>query len=127
MIRSQSLGVPHQVSFGNGDYSSTADVPKEKGGAGVGFGPHDLLEAALATCLAISVEMYAAQHGIPLESVRAEVTLDRSQPGEASLRYSLVFQGAITEEQKQSLQIAASKCPVQRTLTGRLTCRQVDG
>ena len=51
MIQVTSLDLPHQTAFSNGAFNSVADVPLEKGGAGKGFGPHDLLEAALATCL----------------------------------------------------------------------------
>lgn len=124
MIRSHSLGIPHQVTFTNGVTTATADVPKEKGGAGCGFGPHELLEAALATCLTISVELYAAKHQLPLESVTAEVHLDRSLPTEIALVYSLVFQGSLSAEQRNLLTVAASRCPVQRTLSGKVTCRE---
>ena len=123
VIRSHSLGVPHRVVFTNGETTAVADVPKEKGGAGCGFGPHELVEAALATCLTISVEMCAAKHGIPLESVEAEVRLDRSLRSEVQLIYSLAFHGTITEEQRSLLKLAAAQCPVQRTLTGKITCR----
>ena len=123
MIRAHSLGVPHRVAFTNGETTSVADVPKAKGGAGCGFGPHELVEAALATCLTITVEMCAAEHGIPLESVEAEVRLDRSFHTEVRLIYSLAFRGAITEEQRNFLKAAAARCPVQRTLAGTITCR----
>lgn len=123
MIRSHSLGVPHRVAFSNGDHSADADLPAAKGGAGLGFGPHDLLEAALATCMTITVEMYAAKHGIPLVSAAAEVRLDRSDPDAVILIYSLTFEGSLTAEQRESLRNAASRCPVQRTLTGRLSLR----
>jgi putative redox protein len=127
VIRSHSLGVPHRVEFTNGETTAVADVPKLKGGAGCGFGPHELLEAALATCLTISVEMCAAEHGIPLESAEAEVRLDRSLSSEVHLIYSLTFRGAITQEQRNLLKVAASQCPVQRTLTGKITCRDSTG
>lgn len=123
MIRSHSLGVPHCVAFTNGEHSSYADLPAAKGGAGSGFGPHDLLEAALATCMTITVEMYAAKHGLPLESAAAEVRLDRSDPDAVAVIYSLTFTGSLTEGQRESLRVAASKCPVQRTLAGRMSCR----
>ncbi len=123
MIRARSLGVPHRVEFTNGETTAVADVPKGKGGAGCGFGPHELVEAALATCLTISVEKCAAEHGIPLESVEAEVRLDRSLHSEVRLIYSLAFRGAITEEQRDLLKAAAAQCPVQRTLAGTIACR----
>ena len=47
MIRSTALDTRFQAVFTNGSFSATADVPMEKGGSGNGFGPHELLEAAL--------------------------------------------------------------------------------
>lgn len=61
MIRASSLDVPYQTAFTNGTLEAVADVPVEKGGAGRGFGPHELLEAAFATCLTMTAQMYAAE------------------------------------------------------------------
>jgi len=123
VIRSESSGVPHRVTFTNGEITADADIPKIKGGAGHGFGPHELVEAALATCLAITCEMYAEKYAIPLESVAVEVRLDRGSPPDVQLVYSLAFRGALSDDQRSALRSAASRCPVQQTLTGRLICR----
>lgn len=122
MIQSTNLNVPHQVDFTNGMHRAIADVPKAKGGEGQGFGPHELLEAALATCLSITVEMSAAKHGMPLTGVTSEVRIDRSNPDEVVLNYSLKFEGSLTEEQTAHLRRAAANCPVAKTLTGKLAC-----
>jgi putative redox protein len=127
MIQATSLGVPYQVTFTNGRVTATADVPPEKGGGGQGFGPHELVEAALATCLAMTVEMHAAKHGLPVRGVTAEVRLDRSRPGDARLDYALTIDGPLTAEQREQLLAAARECPVGRTLAGRITCRPADG
>jgi len=118
MIRSSSLGVPHQMAFTNGAHSAVADVPVEKGGAGAGFGPHELLEAAFATCLTMTVQMYAAEHGFPLTGASCEVRLDRSVPNAVTLRYTLTLDGPLTNEQSAAIRDTASRCPVARTLTG---------
>lgn len=125
MIRSNSLDVPYQTAFTNGSYAAVADVPVEKGGAGKGFGPHELLEAAFATCLTITVQMYAAEYGFPLEAARCEVRIDRSVPGTVTLNYTLAFDGPLTEEQSARLWEAAGRCPVARTLSGAIALRPV--
>ena len=118
MIRSSSLDVPYRTAFSNGSLDAVADVPVEKGGAGKGFGPHELLEAAFATCLTMTVQMYAAKHGLPLHAAQCEVRIDRSVPGTATLNYALTFDGPLTDEQSARLREAASRCPVAKTLTG---------
>lgn len=121
MIRSTSVVPRYQTPFSNGSLSAVADLPVEKGGAGNGFGPHELLEAAVATCMAITVRLSAEKHGYPLESVTCDVRLDRSVPGNASLKYALVFAGPLNPLQVADLLDAASRCPVMRTLTGGLS------
>jgi putative redox protein len=123
MIRATSLPVRHQVAFANGAFEAIADVPVEKGGAGAGFGPHELLEAALATCIAMTVEMHADKHGIPLTKATCEVRLDRSNPSAIVLEYALAFEGQITQEQASRLREAATDCPVSRTLKASVAIR----
>ena len=103
MIQATSLATPFQTTFANGSHEAIADVPVEKGGAGLGFGPHEFLEAALATCIAMTVRMSAAKHGIPLSCVQCEVRIDRSVPDAVSLHYSLKFDGPLTDEQAAKL------------------------
>jgi putative redox protein len=123
MIRSSSLAVPYRTAFTNGTLDAVADVPVEKGGAGQGFGPHELLEAALATCLTMTVQMYAAKHDIPLRGARCEVRIDRSVPDVVTLNYTLTFDGPLTNEQDAQLRDAAARCPVGRTLTGTVALK----
>ena len=120
MIRSSSLDVPYQTAFTNGTHDAVADVPVEKGGSGKGFGPHELLEAAFATCLTMTVQMYAAKHGLPLDGAQCEVRIDRSVPNAVTLNYALSFDGPLTDEQKAQLREAATRCPVARTLSGTI-------
>lgn len=125
MIRSSSLDEPYQTAFTNGSHDAVADVPVEKGGAGKGFGPHELLEAAFATCLTMTVQMYAAKHGLPLHSAECEVRIERSVSDAVTLHYALTFDGPLTAEQSGRLREAASRCPVARTLSGSIALKPV--
>jgi putative redox protein len=124
MIQATSLATPFQTAFSNGSLEAVADVPIEKGGAGSGFGPHELLEAALATCIAMTVRMSAAKHAIPLAGVQCEVRIDRTIPDAVTLNYALKFDGPLSEEQAAKLRGVASRCPVARTLTGAVSLQQ---
>ena len=126
MIVSRSSPVPYRTDFSNGTSAAFADVPREKGGAGDGFGPHDLLEAAVATCMTITVQMYAAKHAIPLAGATCEARLDRTVPNAIALHYSLIIDGDMTDDQRRLLREAAVKCPVARTLTGAVAIKAVE-
>ena len=117
MITAHSAHTPLGVAFSNGRETGRAETTPDKGGTGEGFRPHELLEAALATCMGITVRMYARDHGIPLDDVAVTVTLDGSREGGSVFRYSLEFQGDLTEAQREKLARAAAVCPVKRTLS----------
>jgi putative redox protein len=123
MIESRGRPTPYQAEFTNGTHTARADAPVAKGGGGQGFGPHELLEAALATCLSMTAQMTAAKHGYPLTGVRSRVGIDRTDPDRPVLNYSLELDGPLTPEQAQHLREAAAGCPVGRTLLGTITLR----
>jgi putative redox protein len=81
--------------------------------------PHELYDAALAACKAITVMMYAEHKQIPLESVDIEMESDnsRERQGEYELHAKLKFNGNLTDEQKQRLLQIADKCPVHKLMT----------
>ena len=71
----------------------------------------------------MTVQMYAAEHGIPLRAARCEVRIDRSLPDAVALNYTLSFDGPLTDEHATRLREAASRCPVARTLSGTIALR----
>jgi putative redox protein len=125
MIQCSSQGDSYQATFSNGGHTSAADVPREKGGEGRGFGPHELLEAALATCMTISVRKCAAKHELLLVGVSTEVSIDRSLPGKVALQYSLKLDGGLRDDQIEQLWEAARDCSVARTLSRAIALKPV--
>lgn len=111
----------YRIDFTDGSRTACADLPTAKGGRGDGFGPHDLLEAALATCIAMTAQIMAAKHDLPLIEARCTVRIDRSVPDAAILTYDLSLDGPLTADQMHRIREAVSRCPVARTLTGRIT------
>lgn len=123
MIRAETRAEAYQVAFTDGVHSGVADLPTAKGGAGRGFGPHDLLEAALATCLTMTARLYADKHGLPLAAARCTVNLDRTDPRAVVADYDLTFDGPLTDDQAAALRAAVARCPVAKTLAGGVAVR----
>ena len=97
MIRTQNKREAYQTTFSNADREALADAPVAKGGGGQGFGPHELLEAALATCLNMSVRMRATELGLRVDDVRTTVSVDRSRDTETFFNYSIEIAGPLGE------------------------------
>jgi len=121
MISATSETIQYQTKFSDANHHAISDVTSDKGGSDAGFGPHQLLEAALATCVNITVRMYADNHGIPLRGVTTNVSLDRTGTDEVVFRYDLVLDGELSPEQERKLQLAANACPVRRTLSKKIS------
>jgi putative redox protein len=127
MIVSKSERTPYRTRFSDGTHEGGADTTADKGGSHAGFRPHDLLEAALANCVNMSVRMYADHHGVPLTGVTTRVTLDRHLPDEVVFQYEVEFEGDLTAEQKRALVAAARACPVRKTLSKRIRFEPATG
>jgi putative redox protein len=96
-----------------------ADASIADGGEGLGPNPHDLYDAALGACEALTVLWYARRKGIAVDEI--EVTVERDQSEERTGIYrldtKLKFGGNLTDAQRQELLSVASKCPVHKLMT----------
>ncbi|MFB6162978.1 MAG: OsmC family protein [Halococcoides sp.] len=116
MIETEALPTDWQCAFTDGEREAIADTTAANGGSGAGFRPHELLEAAFATCLSMSVRMAAAERGHRLDDVRTRVACDRS--GERpTFAYAIEIVG-VSGETAENLRDAVADCPVATTLTG---------
>jgi len=123
MIKAKSEEPSYKTRFTNGRDVSFSDAPPDKGGGGAGFRPHELLEAALANCMNMSLRMFAEEHSIPLSSVSTKVTLDRSKPDEVCFEYAVDLSGDLSESDRQRLLDLTRSCSVRQTLSKKVTFR----
>lgn len=100
-------------------HAFAVDEGPANGGEDSGPTPHDLYDAALAACKALTVLWYASRKQFPVEDI--EVTVDRDDAEERNGTYrllaTLMVTGALTETQRQELLNVAGKCPVHKLMT----------
>ena len=99
----------------------TADEPRESGGEDAGPSPQELLAASLASCTAITMEMYAERKGWDIGDVVVEVGYEPAQRGSPT-RFELTVKlpKELPEEQRERLLTIVNKSPVHRTLEGEV-------
>jgi putative redox protein len=117
VIRDQRAPMRHGVHIG--DYKLTTDLSVANGGEGSGPTPHDLYDAALGACKALTTLWYAKHRNIPVEGIEVAVERDASQERAGIYRLStkLTLTGALSDAQRDDLLRAAQKCPIQKLMT----------
>ena len=99
----------------------TADEPPDHGGRDDGPSPQELLAASLASCTAITMEMYAERKGWDVGEMIVDVDYEPAQRGSPT-RFVMNVQlpKELSEEQRDRLMQIAAKCPVHRALEGEV-------
>ena len=118
-IAKQLENLRHDVKVRS--HTITADEPKEHGGGDCGPSPQELLAAALASCTAITMEMYANRKGWDVAGMAVDCEYTPAERG-CPTRFQLVLKmpAHLSDEQAERLQVIAAKCPVHRTLEGEV-------
>jgi putative redox protein len=103
------------------DHQLMVDEPLDLGGQDAGPDPQELLAVSLASCTAITMEMYAARKGWDIGHVEVDVEYSPAERG-CPTKFELVMRlpEELPEEQVERLRAIAAKCPVHRALDGEV-------
>ncbi len=103
------------------EHQISVDEMVQSGGEDAGPDPQELLAASLASCTAITMEMYAARKGWDIGHVEVDVQYSPAERG-CPTKFDLVLRipDDLPEEQVERLRVIAAKCPVHRTLDGEV-------
>jgi putative redox protein len=121
VTRERTGPMRHTVRIGR--HTLTVDEPPANGGEDAGPTPHDLYDAALAACKALTMVWYAQRKQIALEDVEVQVQRDAAaeQHGTYRLRALVSLSGALSEAEREQLLAVAARCPVHKLMTQATT------
>ncbi len=121
----------HDAKFAQDVYTDRhhlrADEPLRYGGKDSGPSPYELLLAALGTCTAMTVRMYAAHKKIPLAHVAVRLKHGKIHADDCEhcetregridrIERNIELAGDLSDEQRSHILRIADRCPVHRTL-----------
>ena len=103
------------------EHRLVADEPEDAGGKDLGPSPEELLAAALASCTAITMQMYAERKGWDMTGVEVDCDYQPAERGRPT-HFDLVLRlpESLSDEQVERLKVIAAKCPIHRTLEGEV-------
>ena len=97
------------------------DEPNEHGGDDDGPSPQELLAASLASCTAVTIEMYAKHKGWDIGQVEVQCDYQPAERGcPTNFKTVLRLPADCPPEMVERLSVIAAKCPVHRTLDGEV-------
>lgn len=122
------LAADTQVALRARQFSWAGDEPPAAGGTGTGPTPYEMLLGSLASCIALTLRVYARHKGIELDSVDVADEFDRIYAVACEdfdermdgwidrLQTRVTIHGVFDDVQKQRLARVPSRCPVHKTL-----------
>jgi putative redox protein len=117
VVARRSDGFAHEVEI-EGGHTVLVDEPTEAGGTDIGPSPTRLLAASLASCTAVTMEMYAERKGWDIGAVEVEVDVEYDGYTPRWFGVSLRLPEELNEDQRERLVQIAAKCPVHKVLAG---------
>lgn len=107
------------VSLTNNEHTIVSDVAKSIGGNDEGLNPHELVEAALAACTTLTLEMYARRKNWDIKKLQVEIKIIK-EGAESTIERNLIFPPDFTAEMKSRLLEIAKKCPIHKLLESNI-------
>ena len=98
-----------------------ADEPEDAGGKDLGPSPEEMLAGALASCTAITMQMYAERKGWDITGCEVDCDYQPAERGRPT-NFELILRlpESLSDEQVERLKVIAAKCPIHRTLEGEV-------
>jgi putative redox protein len=108
-------GYEHEIEIR--EHRLIADEPEDVGGGDQGPRPTELLAASLASCAAITIEMYADRKEWDLGVVEVAVDFTvATTDSPAKFDVQIKTAAELSDDQRERILVIAGKCPVHKAL-----------
>ncbi len=104
----------------SGNNTIIADEPVDLGGKDVGFNPFELLAAALASCTAITLRMYAERKKLATGKITVAVSVNKNEQNNTIFNRKISTEHKTDEAITGRLLTIANACPTHKLLSAKI-------
>lgn len=118
MMKLKSLDTHFQCSL-EADNTLIVDTSKKNGGTGLCLQPFELMEAAVAACMNITVRARTERAGVKVNNVQTTVQMNWSEEGKLIFEYDYSVPGEFDSEAQNLITDSINGCMMRQLLTHR--------
>ena len=113
---SAHINVDYTVVNTGGNHTFFADEHIDFGGQDKGPKPTEMFLAALASCILITLRMYAKRREWEVGEIHIDLTMNATEDGTEIVK-NIEFSGVLNDEQKKRLLDISNRCPVAKIIS----------
>lgn len=96
-----------------------SDEPIEEGGSDEGMNPYELLSASLASCTAITVQMYLDRKGWEIDELKVDIDIKSSDEDKVTknvFERKILVKSKLSDAELERIKYIANMCPISKIL-----------
>ncbi|MBS1513922.1 MAG: OsmC family protein [Bacteroidetes bacterium] len=120
-IRAISINKSYKVILHTEGHTVISDEPLEEGGSDEGMNPYELIAGSLASCTAITIQMYLERKGWEIDELLVDVNLKTEKIENVSrtiFERNLIVRSKLDDAQLERIKFIANACPISKILEG---------
>ena len=118
-VRAISINNSYKVILHTEGHTVVSDEPLEEGGSDEGMNPYELLSGSLASCTAITIQMYLERKGWKVEELVVDVNLKTINEGSLAkniFERNVIVKSSLSDAELDRIKYIANACPVSKIL-----------
>jgi len=118
-VRGISINNSYKVILHTEGHTVVSDEPLEEGGSDEGMNPFELLSGSLASCTAITIQMYLERKGWKIDELVVDVNMKTINEGSLAkniFERNVIVKSALSDAELDRIKYIANVCPVSKIL-----------
>jgi putative redox protein len=118
-VRGISINNSYKVILHTEGHTVVSDEPLEEGGSDEGMNPFELLSGSLASCTAITIQMYLERKGWKVDELVVDVNMETINDGSLAkniFERRLIVKSGLTDAELERIKYIANACPISKIL-----------